>query len=75
MSIKSVHFESDKYRDILIKLSLFCKETELTSFVDSIDDLNILLNNSNPILNEFFEHSFFETSYCEEIEAVNWKSS
>ena len=72
LSLKSVHFLSDRYRDLLIKISLQCRETELTSFVDSTDDLDILLSNNNPILNELFENAFVETSYCKKIETIKW---
>ena len=34
---------------MLIKLCLLCEETDISSFVDSIDDLEILLINSNPV--------------------------
>ena len=73
--MKSVHFHSNKYRDILIKLSLLCKETEITSFVDSIDDLEILLINANPVSVTLFERSFTETRYCKEVETVDWMSA
>ena len=62
--MKSVHFVSNKYRDILIQLSLLCEETELTCFVDSIDDLEILLINSNPVSHKLFERAFTVTKYC-----------
>ena len=70
-----MHYVQDKYRDILIKIGLFCKETELTSFVDCTNDLDILLNNSNPILNELFDHAFMETTYSKRIETVDWDNS
>ena len=73
--MKSVHFYSNKYRDILIKLSLLCEETEITSFVDSIDDLEILLINANPVSVTLFERAFTETRYCKEVETVDWMSA
>ena len=73
--MKSVHFKSTKYRDMLIKLSLMCQETELTCFVDSIDDLEILLVQANPISTSLLDKAFTKTRYCEEIETVDWMSS
>ena len=70
--MKSVHFKSTKYRDILIKLSLLCEETEITGFVDSIDDLEILMSNSNPITKELFEAAFTETRYTKKIDTADW---
>ena len=56
---KSVHFQSEKLRDIFIKILLMCKETEITSFVNSLDDMSRLFKSSNPTLNDFFENSCF----------------
>lgn len=70
--MKSVHFKSTKYRDIMIKLSLLCEETEITGFVDSIDDLEILMQNSNPITKELFEAAFTETRYTKKIDTADW---
>ena len=69
--MKSVHYKSTKYRDILIKMSLLCEETELTSFVDSIDDLEILLIQANPVTNSLLEKAFTATRYCDDIETVD----
>ena len=73
--MKSVHYKSTKYRDILIKMSLLCEETELTSFVDSIDDLEILLIQANPVTNSLLEKAFTATRYCDDIETVDWMSA
>ena len=56
---KSVHFSSENVRDILIKILVMCKETEITSFVNSLDDMSRLFERSNPTLNEFFAESCF----------------
>ena len=59
MTHKSVHFQSEKIRDIFIKILQMCQETEITSFVNSLDDMSKLFKSSNPTLNEFFENSCF----------------
>ena len=56
----------------MIKLSLLCEETEITAFVDSIDDLEILMSNSNPITKELFEAAFTETRYTKKIDTADW---
>ena len=58
---KSVHFSSTKYRDILIKLALMCENASLTTFVDSTDDLDILIQEYNPIVEELFGTALIET--------------
>jgi len=63
------------YRDLLMKISILCQETEINTFVDSLDDVDNLFQSANPIVSEFFEHSFVETSYCKEIETLDWSSN
>ena len=58
---KSVHFSSTKYRDILIKLALLCEHASLTTFVDSTDDLDILIQEFNPTVEELFDTALIET--------------
>ena len=73
---KSIHFTSNKHRDILIRLSMLCQETEISSFVNNIVDFGILLENENPVLNEFFDnHAFIQTNNSSHIDTVIWKST
>ena len=64
VAMKSVYFSSVKYRDMLIKISLQCRETDITSFVNSLDDMSKLFTTFNPTLNEYFEQCFTETKRC-----------
>ena len=73
---KSIHFTSDKHRDILIRLTMLCAETDITCFVNNIVDLGLLFKNENPIINSFFEsHSFIQTNNSSNIDTVIWKSN
>ena len=55
LCLKSVHYKSNKYRDILLKLALRCRETSLVTFVNSVDDLDFLLQTPNPAVHDLFE--------------------
>ena len=46
--LKSVTYENDKFRDELIKIAMFCGETELTSFVRSFSDAAALFSKLSP---------------------------
>ena len=48
MALKSVHYTSTKYRDSLIRVSLLCQETEICSFVNTMDDMTMLFANPTP---------------------------
>ncbi len=37
---KSVYYPDENFRNILIKMSLFCSETDIASFVFTLDDLS-----------------------------------
>ena len=76
MPQKSVHYQSEKIRDIFIKILQMCQETEITSFVNSLDDMSRLFKSSNPTCNEFFEKScFIQTKYCQSIDTLDWRVS
>ena len=46
--LKSVTYIKDKFRDELIKIAMFCSETEITSFVRTFTDAAALFNKSSP---------------------------
>ena len=70
IALKSVHFAKEKYRDLLIQISLLCRETDITMFVNSLDDLNELFVKINPKLNMFFESAFTDTKYCKQLDTL-----
>ena len=67
---KSVYYENENFRDILIKICLFCQETDIQSFVFTLDDIARLFQRMNPTLSEFFENSDTQTSYCKNISHI-----
>ena len=50
-----------------------CDDACLTTFVDSIDDLEILIQRFNPIVEELFDRTLIETQFTEGIQTVDWR--
>ena len=46
--LKSVSYTSERIRDELIKIAMFCNETEISCFVNSFDDIQQLFNRFSP---------------------------
>ena len=65
----------EKHRDILIQISLLCRETEITTFVNSLDDLNELFTKVSPMLDKFFSQAYCDSRHCEEIDTLEWNSN
>ena len=70
-----MHWQKEKYREVLIQLSLLCRETEITTFVKTLDDLNMLFKKVTPILHRFFDQAFAVTRHCEKIDTLDWVST
>ena len=51
---KSVYYENLSYRDVLIDISLMCKETDITSLVFTLDDMEKLFESVDGHLTTFF---------------------
>ena len=45
---KSVSYTNEKIRDELIKIALFCGETDVSSFVNTFNDIESLFNRFSP---------------------------
>ena len=55
-----------------MSLALLCPDIDITSFVNSLDDLNELFKKVNPLLNEFFRHAFCNSKYSDKIDAIEY---
>ena len=73
--LKSVYYTNDKFRNELIKIAMFCSETELTSFVRTFSDAAALFNKSSNEVYQLFSVAAFSTEYSEKIDALKFLSS
>ena len=58
---------------MLIKLLLMCRETDITCFSDSLDDVKRLFETCTPTVIDFFQRSCFtSTKFCSRIDTLDW---
>ena len=57
-----------------MKIMMLCDETQLSDFVENIEDLEILFVQLTPIVSEFLDNSFNENYYTKRIKNINWKA-
>ena len=72
---KSIYFENLNFRNALIDISLMCKETDITSLVFTLDDMEMLFESVDQHLTTFFKYCFTNTSYCDKISNIEWNLS
>ena len=60
---KSIHFHNSRFRDCLMDISTNCSETVIGSFIDNIDDMNVLVNSLSTSVRNFLENGFSKTIY------------
>ena len=70
MLLKSVSYTDEKMRNVLIKISLLCAETEIGSFMNVFDDLEALFDRYSPDLQDLFKKAEFTTDYCKKIDVL-----
>ena len=69
--LKSVYYMDYKFRDELIKIAIFCGETEITSFVRTFSDIASLFKKYSPDVQAFLSNATFKTDYSNRIEALS----
>ena len=69
---KSMYFKNTRFRENLIKISSMCGETELSSFVNNIEDIEVLFNSTTPNVLELLDNCFNQNTYCMEVDNLNW---
>ena len=55
---KSMYFKNTRLRENLIKIASMCDETEITSFVNYIDDIGVLFGSMTPTVVELLNNCF-----------------
>ena len=70
---KAMYFKNTRFRENLIRISALCGETQITSFVNAIEDIEVLFNNLTPNVADFLDNCFNKNSYCYELDNLNWK--
>ena len=68
---KSIRRESSTVRGTLLKLAYMCPENDIKSFIESQDDMKLLLNTMTPDTMNLLEDAFSDTIYTR-IKRVPW---
>ena len=56
-----------------MEIALHCEENQIKSFVENIDDIEILFASMSPAIEAFFENGFVTTRFTEKIKNLNWE--
>ena len=60
---KTLWLKNSRFREVLMQISMLCEETSITTFVDNIDDIQILLKSVSPVVQRLFENGFNENKF------------
>ena len=74
ITYKSLYYSNARFRESLIKMALMCAETSIDTFCYSLQDLNVLLTNVNPSIQELFDCSFIQNRHCKELDNLDWEA-
>ena len=73
--IKSIHLETIRIRDALMRITLLLNEkNKLEYFVSNLTDLKVLLDSFSNVTGEFFDNCFIETDFTSAINNADWIS-
>ena len=70
---KSLHFNSSRYRENLMEISMLTQENSIIDFVKSLDDIQILFTSMSPATVEFFESAFNTTRFTNNVRNLDWQ--
>ena len=71
---KSVHFNNNRFRDVLMNITMLSNESTLSMFVDNLDEFAMLLETQSPAVTAFFENCFLHTEFCKSVSNADWKT-
>ena len=59
-------------RDKLVRISLLCSETDISNFIDTVDDMQELFTRFSPDIKALFASATLKTNYCKKIDRLKW---
>ena len=69
---KSLHFQSSRFRETLIEMSMLCQQNRISDFVENIGDIEILFESMSPATLQFFHNAFHKTRFTRRVENLKW---
>ena len=70
-SVQEKHI-GENTRDKLIRIALLCSETDISDFIDTVDDMQELFSKFSPDVKALFDSATLQTNYCRKIDRLKW---
>ena len=70
---KCLHFRSARFRESLMEIAMLCQETDVSNFVENLEDIQILFTSMSPAIVEFFENGYNSTRFTKKIKNLDWR--
>ena len=70
---KSVQYDNSRFRDQLIHLAVLCRENAIDSFVQNLDDMNILLSSMSSSCILLLDHAYQKSRFTESVKNIDWR--
>ena len=64
--------KSTRFRECLIEIAMLCEDTQVTSFIYNIDDLDKLFNSLTPNVINYLEGCFDRNKFTRDVQSVTW---
>ena len=55
-----------------MEIGMMCQETSISTFVDNVDDIQLLLKSVSPTVQKLMENGFNETKFTQRVRSVDW---
>ena len=72
---RSVWLRNKSFKENLMQITALCDETEITSYVQNLDDLREIIKLITPITKEFFNNCFLTSRVTKQINNINWEET
>ena len=69
---KTLWLKNARFREILMEIGMMCQETSISTFVDNVDDIKLLLKSISPTVQKLMENGFNETKFTQRVRSVDW---
>lgn len=69
---KSLHFESSRFRENLMEISMLTEENSIIDFVRNLGDMKILFTSMSPAIVEFFDNAFNASRFTKNVRNLDW---
>ena len=69
---RSIHSKHSRIKEVIMGITTSTDQNALVLFVDNISDILILFKAASPMILNFFDNCFEKTSFCVNVNNVEW---